>query len=337
MQGELGRLTSVEIRDYWKNEAQDFTPWLAKPENIALLAKALGVELEVVSVERAVGPFSADILCQGSDGRYVLVENQLEKTDHTHLGQLLTYAAGIETGVNVWIAQRFTEEHRAALDWLNTFKRATGEATGDSVHFFGIEIELWRIGDSPPAPRFNVISRPHEWRPTDIVTAASMRPMQQLQLEYWDAFRSYLQAQGGPIQTGKPQPRHYIELPIGKAGVNLSAVATEWDENGHKTEGLNRVELMLKAPNAKSYYEQLQTDRAAITAELGEELAWNNPDKAQMCRLFVCRAANISDRSDWQNQFSWLQERLERFQKVFRARVGALEPGFQPMDGQGYG
>ena len=116
----LGRLEKIDLRTYWKKEATDFTPWLAKEENIQLLSETIGIELEVKSQEQSVGPFSADILCKDTmNDHYVLIENQLEKTDHTHLGQLMTYAAGLDAVTIIWIAQKFTEEHRAALDWLN--------------------------------------------------------------------------------------------------------------------------------------------------------------------------------------------------------------------------
>ena len=154
---ELGELERVDLRDAWKNEAQDFTPWLAQPENLERLGRALGLQLEVQAIEQNVGPFRADVLCKeiGSEG-LVLIENQLEATDHNHLGQILTYAAGLEARKVVWIAARFTGEHPAALDWLN-------RNTSDELNFFGIEVELWRIGKSEPAPRFHLVAWPNEW------------------------------------------------------------------------------------------------------------------------------------------------------------------------------
>jgi hypothetical protein len=132
----LGRLERADLREVWLSEAGDFTPWLAREENVALLGDAIGLELEVEAQEKDVGPFRADILCKDTaTANWVLVENQLERTDHGHLGQLLTYAAGLQAVTIVWIAQRFTEEHRAALDWLN-------EITDDRFNFFGLEIEL---------------------------------------------------------------------------------------------------------------------------------------------------------------------------------------------------
>ena len=157
---KLERLIKVPLREFWEGEASDFTPWLAEEENISLLGETIRVELEVEAQERNVGPFRADILCKDTaTDDWVLIKNQLERTDHTYLGQLLTYAAGLEAVTVVWIAERFTDEHRAALDWLN-------EITAEGVSFFGLEIELWRIGDSPRAPKFNVVSHPNDWTKT---------------------------------------------------------------------------------------------------------------------------------------------------------------------------
>ena len=129
---ELGQLIKVPLREFWEGEASDFTPWLADEENISLLGDTIGVELEVEAQERNVGPFRADILCKDTlTDNWVLIENQLELTDHTHLGQLLTYAAGLNAVTVVWIAERFTDEHRAALDWLN-------EITAEGFSFFGL-------------------------------------------------------------------------------------------------------------------------------------------------------------------------------------------------------
>jgi hypothetical protein len=120
----LGRLEKVDMREVWTHEAADFTPWLAAEENLALLGEAIGIDLELEAQEQSVGPFHADILCKDiATDCWVLVENQLERTDHSHLGQLLTYAAGLDAVTIVWVASRFTDEHRAALDWLNKVTR----------------------------------------------------------------------------------------------------------------------------------------------------------------------------------------------------------------------
>ena len=164
----LGRLEQVELREAWSSESRDFTPWLAQEENLKLLGEAIGIELDLESQEKDVGPFRANILCKDTaTDEWVLIENQLDRTDHSHLGQLLTYAAGLNAVTIVWIAERFTEEHRATLDWLN-------ERTDEKINLFGLEIELWRIGDSPIAPKFNIISQPNDWSRTVQQAAAAM-------------------------------------------------------------------------------------------------------------------------------------------------------------------
>lgn len=196
----LGRLIKVDLREVWKDEAGGFTPWLASEENIKLLGDTIGIELEVEAQEQNVGPFRADILCRDTaTGQWVLIENQLEKTDHTHLGQLLTYAAGLEAVTIIWLAEKFTEEHRATLDWLN-------EITDETINFFGLEVELWRIGESPAAPKFNVACQPNEWSKTVQTTAArgEMTETESLQLAYWTAFTELMKESGARMKIPKP-------------------------------------------------------------------------------------------------------------------------------------
>ena len=201
----LGRLQKVELRTVWSKEDIDFTPWLAEPENLVLLGEDIGFQLELASKEAPVGPFRADILCKDVEGdHWVLVENQLERTDHMHLGQLLTYAAGLNAVSVVWVAQRFTDEHRAALDWLN-------EITDERFNFFGLEIDLWRIAGSPVAPKFNVISKPNDW--VRAVTAGASRAEPKaltaaklLQRRFWTGFREYVLETAGWVSTTRPRP-----------------------------------------------------------------------------------------------------------------------------------
>ena len=207
----LERLERVrDLRSVWPTEAADFTPWLASDANIGLLSDALGVELEVVQAEAAVGPYRADIHCRDVlTEASVLVENQLEKTDHTHLGQLFTYAAGLDAVTVVWIAQRFTEEHRAALDWLNRITHA-------DFRFFGIEVELWRIGDSALAPKFNLVAKPNDWAKTIRETAAAEQPERSasrtLYSEYWQGLTDLILDRGSRIRppTAKSLENYWV-------------------------------------------------------------------------------------------------------------------------------
>jgi hypothetical protein len=286
----LGRLEPVDLRDCWPSESQDFTPWLASIENIALLGEAIGSELKVEAQEREVGPFRADILCKvtGSE-RWVLIENQLEPTNQIHLGQLLTYAAGLNAATIVWIAERFTDEHRATLDWLN-------EITAEDFAFFGVEIELWRIGNSVSAPKFNIVSKPNDWakQVKEGVEKGPLTEARQMQLTFWTEFREYMKA-NSKIRCQKPWPQNWMNHPIGRAGCHLSSIASTWDSVANHEGGELRAELVLDSDNSKTYFEQLETQKAEVESELHESLTWHNPPDKRMKRIYVRRSIQLTE------------------------------------------
>ena len=311
---KLERLIKVPLREFWEGEASDFTPWLADEENISLLGETIGVELEVEAQERNVGPFRADILCKDTaTDDWVLIENQLERTDHTHLGQLLTYAAGLEAVTVVWIAERFTDEHRAALDWLN-------EITAEDLSFFGLEIELWRIGDSPMAPKFNVVSHPNDWKKGVSPNPRNdLTPTQQLYLEYWTGLRDLLEQRDGVIKPVKPLPRNWMGFGVGRSKFRLDASASIRDK-------WICVGLTLRGSDAKSHFNVLKQDRIDIETAIGAELEWE--EKPEQKRSYISLSlpeTDLEDRQDWNRQRQWLCEQLETFPKVFSPRVKTLD------------
>lgn len=321
---EFGRLEKVSVREAWATEASHFTPWLAKPENLSLLGDTIGVDLELEAQEKSVGPFRADLLCKDTaTGNWVLIENQLERTDHSHLGQLLTYAAGLKAVTIVWLANPFTEEHRAALDWLN-------EITDSRFNFFGLEVELWRIGNSQVAPKFNVVCKPNDWSKTVAegavrVEGEALTEAKQIQLEFWTAFREYVLEQDTRIKPTKPFPQHWMNIAIGRAGFHLAAIASFWDsEAGSYDNNEVRAELVFRGENSKAFFAELELQRDQITTGLGYPVIWHNPDKAQMCKIYVRRSANLRDRNDWPEQQKWLLERLEDLHRVLSPIVRDL-------------
>ena len=312
----LGRLHRVDLREAWSSESSDFTPWLAQEENLKLLGDAVGIELELESQEKEVGPFRADILCKDTaNDTWVLIENQLEKTDHSHLGQLLTYAAGLNAVTIVWIAERFTEEHRAALDWLN-------ERTDEKINLFGLEIELWRIGDSPIAPKFNIISQPNGWPKTVQQAAAAsasgeISEHKQFQLSFWTAFKDYMETKSSFVRCQKPLPQHWTNHAIGRSGAHLGSIVSAWNsETGTKGSEI-RVELYMDGPNAKPEFAALELQRESLERALGFPLTWHNPENKAMCRLFTRKDADFLNENLWPEQFAWLKDRLEIMHRVF--------------------
>lgn len=319
-QSELGRLQRVELRNIWQSESSHFTPWLARADNLEILGEALGIDLELEAQERAVGPFRADILCKdiGTD-RWVLIENQLERTDHIHLGQLLTYASGLEAVTIVWIAARFTEEHRSTLDWLNRI-------TDDSFRFFGVEVELWRIGTSPAAPKFNLVSKPNDWsqavaQAARVIDDTELSEARKLQRDYWDTLNGALRAAGGAVGGNrKAQPQHWMSYPIGRTGFKLSAATI-------RPRKLIRTELYIEGGNAKRILATLKLQQQQIEAEYGAQLEWEDLPAARDCRIALYLSCDPVDETDWPRQHNWMVENLNKLHRVFGRRIAALDMG----------
>jgi hypothetical protein len=314
----LGKLEPVELREVWESESAEFTPWLAREDNIELLGDAIGLELEVEAQERNVGPFRADILCKDTaNDSWVLIENQLEVTDHKHLGQLLTYAAGLKAVSIVWIAQEFTEEHRATLDWLN-------EITDDRFNFFGLEVELWRIGDSPIAPKFNVICKPNDWAKsvTDSkkrIEEGELNEYRQTLLEYWTNFRELTKQTKSFIKPQKPLPQQWTNIAVGTSLFCLHASL-----NNKKQ--FIFVHLGIYGPNAKINFAELFKEREIIEKEAGFQLEWREmPDKKESRVVVKKDSINPTDKNDWPRQHQWMLQNLETLHKVFSKRVRALK------------
>jgi hypothetical protein len=311
---------AVPLRDAWPGEATDFTPWLAGEENLALLGDVLGLELELIDTEKDVGPYRADIVCKDTaDGSWVLVENQLDKTDHTHLGQILTYAAGLSAVHVVWVAKRFTDEHRAALDWLN-------ENTNENLRFFGLEIELWRIGGSFPAPKFNVVCSPNDWVKGAAARTANSSPdspTKSLQLEFWRAFCAFCEEQPLAFRTPSPRPRHWMSIALGRSGFKLSAIAS-CRSSLESSQDTWEVRAEFFARDGEVHLSALEAQREEIESELGFQLTWYNPEDKRMGRASICYSVDLADRKTWPGACAWLADHLDRMHRVLGPRVKAM-------------
>lgn len=310
----LSRLVKVPLRSAWRHEANEFTPWLAQQDHLDELATTLGLsELAFVATEHWVGDFKLDILC--TDGEHkVIIENQLAETDHKHLGQILAYAAGVEARTIIWVAETFRPEHAAALQFLN-------DNTIDDLSFFGVQIELWRIDDSPPAPKFEVIVKPNNWTKTgreQARVATSASPTQQLQFRFWMALVEHLAKNAPQIRPQTPRPQNWLITSIGRSGFELNSTANT------RTARLS-VELWLPGEQAKIRFAQLKEQRHLIEQQLGYELDWQELPESKACRITTYRPdSSIEDENRWEEYLEWLAQRLVMMDKVFRPIVKAL-------------
>jgi hypothetical protein len=311
---KFGSLTPVDLRECWPREDSDFTPWLASEENIALLGDAIGAELEVKEQEASVGSFSADILCRDvTNDSLVVIENQLERTDHSHLGQLITYAAGLEASTLVWVVKTFTEEHRAAIDWLN-------RNTDGDFHFFGIEVEVFRIGESAPAPRFEVVAKPNDWAKSTKQVSRSGTCYSELQkkhLAFWEVFTE--QAKGDVrIRPIKPQPDMWLAWGVGgkESGLNAQlSFRKNWLV----------VNIYLGGAYAMAHFYLLKEQQEEIEQAMGYELEWDEREGKKSCSIEIKNHTDLEDRDQWPSHADWLIKHLADFQRVFRPRVKQLD------------
>lgn len=309
----LGRLEPVTLREYWQDEARDFTNWLAKEENLGLLSDTLGMELELDGVEVAVGPYKADIIARDvtSDAR-VVIENQLEKTNHDHLGKIFTYASGLDATVMIWIAREFSEEHRRALDFVN-------EKASPELQCYGIEIQLWRIGTSDPAPQFKVVSSPNEYTSEIKADPSSgeLTEAKALYLDLWNGFKEYCKATGTILKIRKPRPQHWFSIAVGRSKFQISLTASMQ----HRRVG---CEIYLRGKNAKTAFKLLIEKKEQIEAQTGS-LDWQELPGKQDCRIALFKHdLDPRNRVIWPDTYRWYKENAEKFYKAFSPIIRSL-------------
>lgn len=302
---KLGKLSKIDLRDQWKHEALDFTQWLAEPENLDLLGDEIGLDLKLIQTEAGVGKFSADILAEDETStQKVVIENQLETTDHSHLGQILTYAAGIEAEYIIWIVKDARDEHKQAVEWLNAH-------TDEKINFFLVQIELWKIGTSDPAPKFVIISRPNDWAKS--VKAASnesseLSETRLFQLEFWQQLRDFAATSKSKLKLRTPAAKHWYDISIGRSDCHVGLVAFASD---------NSISCELYIPNAKELYKVLESNKSTIETEIGlGELLWQELPERKASRIRIYHDFDFQnvDRTD---AFQWLLSTATKFKTTF--------------------
>lgn len=308
---QLGSLKRVDPRTVWVREDREFTPWLRK--NIGLLAEAIGLDLDLVTTESPVGSYAVDLYAKDlNTGRWVIIENQLEKTDHNHLGQLMAYAAGKEAGVVVWISPEFRDEHRQTLDWLN-------EVTTEAVAFFGIELELLQVDDSLPAPNFRLVAQPNDWgrQPPTALT-----PKQRKYEAFFNELLTKVKTALPDLTTAKrAYPQNWFNFPIGRSGFTLTA--------NFALNSQFRIEIYIdtgdQAKN-KAAFDALQEDKHRFEALIGQPLVWQRLDDKRASRIYCGTNGSIKDDQAHLEQLQdWAVDMLGKFRSAFRPQVQKLK------------
>jgi hypothetical protein len=309
MKQTLGKILQMDLRNVWPVEP-DFTKWLAEEQSLRLLSDEIGVDIQLIQVEADVGDFNVDILAEEvGTGRKIVIENQLETTNHDHLGKLITYASGHDAKVVVWIFKDVREEHRQAIDWLN-------ENTLEDVGFFAVKLELWQIEGSKPALKFDVICRPNEW--AKAVKGArgatgELSDMKLKQLDFWTKLRAHATETRSVVKLQGPLPQHWTNIAVGSSEAHLALAANTRD-------GLLVCELNI--PDNKDLFAYLATQKAEIEEKLGR-CEWDGPEEHRKRTVIyqTLSSFDINDAGQFPKYLDWLLERAEAFGRTFRPMI----------------
>ncbi len=301
---ELSKLVQIPLRDVWRHEALDFTQWLALPENIEHLSETIDISIVATQTEVGVGQFHVDILAEDDNGKKIVIENQLEPTNHDHLGKIITYAAGLQAEVIVWIVERAREEHEQAVNWLN-------ENTTEDANFFLLQIEAWKIGDSKPAPRFNIIAKPNDWAKT-VKQSASGNSFSDLKLQqqtFFERMCAYGEEHAKYIKSWQtPRPQHWQTIRIGSSQAKLSATINSREQ---------QVGMELYINDSKDLFHKLANKKEEIEQKLGLQLDWQELPERKASRIIIAKNGDFLNPSDSEELIAWLVETADNFARVF--------------------
>ncbi len=283
----IGKLKEVDIRELWKHEQYDFSEWLSKKENIENLNEILGLTLVDISKETYVGTYRCDLFAKDeTTGIKVIIENQLEISNHDHLGKIITYASGLDAKVVVWIVKEAREEHRSAIEWLNN-------NTNSNVNFFLIEIHAYKIGNSDPAPMFQVVEQPNDFIKNNKSTNRdeSMNKSQSQRIEFWNQFNNVVIERGKPFNIRKPTTDHWYNIAIGTSDAHIDITLVNKDS-------LIGVELYIT--DNKELFDKLYSRKDEIEEELGFQLDWRRLDNSKASRIvYHIKGLNFDDHSNY--------------------------------------
>ncbi len=283
----IGKLKEVDIRELWKHEQYDFSEWLSKKENIENLNEILGLTLIDISKETYVGAYRCDLFAKDeTTGIKVIIENQLEVSNHDHLGKIITYASGLDAKVVVWIVKEAREEHRSAIEWLNN-------NTNSNVNFFLIEIHAYRIGESDPAPMFQVVEQPNDFIKNNKSTNRdeSMNKSQSQRIEFWNQFNNVVIERGKPFNIRKATTDHWYNVAIGTSEAHIDITLVNKDS-------LIGVELYIT--DNKELFDKLFEKKDDIERDLGFKLDWRRLDNSKASRIFYSiKGLNFDDHSNY--------------------------------------
>ncbi|NPE28645.1 DUF4268 domain-containing protein [Methanococcoides sp. SA1] len=309
---EIGKIETVPLRHMWENEAHNFTPWLA--DNIDILGDAVGMRLSFDTREKKIGSFSLDILADDESGNKVIIENQLEKSDHDHLGKVLTYLTGLEAKTAIWVCSEARQEHIQVIDWLN-------ENTYDGIKFYLVKLEGLRIGNSIPAPYFSVVCAPSEIAKDIGKVKEEDSERHKMRWKFWELLLDKSKEQTQLHANISPSRDNWISAGAGKSGlsytysITMNSASVEFSIDGGKdAEELN-----------KQRFNELYQHKDTIENSFGEALIWDCVGGRKSCRIkFELNKSGLKDKDNWVTLQTNMIDAMIRLENAMRDEIKVL-------------
>ncbi|HBI52739.1 MAG TPA: DUF4268 domain-containing protein [Ruminococcaceae bacterium] len=306
---KIGKLEEVDIRNLWRHEQYDFSTWLVKDENISLLNEKLGLTLVDINTEAYVGAYRCDIVAvDETTGIKVIIENQLENSNHDHLGKIITYASGLDAKVIVWIVKEARDEHRSAIEWLNN-------NTSKDINFFLIELHAYKINDSVPAPMFQIVEQPNDFikESKNNKSTDAINKRQSERVEFWTNFNEHIINRGKPFNVRKATTDHWYDIAIGTSAAHISVTLVN-------KESYVGVELYISSD--KELFDKLYKNREDIEKQLGFKLEWLRLDNAKASRiLHKINGLNFDDHSNYDSLIEEAIDKVIKMKSVFKDKI----------------
>lgn len=307
---KFGKMEEVDIRTLWQHEQYDFSNWLAETENIEYLNDILGLTLVDIDKEVYVGSYRCDIVAKDETSNIkVIIENQLEATNHDHLGKIITYASGLGASVIVWVVKEAKEEHRSAVEWLNN-------VTSDEVNFFLVEIHAYKIGDSNPAPKFEVVEKPNDFIKINKGKNGGSGELNRSKAEcfsFWNDFNDVLINKGKPFNVRKATTDHWYNVALGKTGIHVDITLV--DKEGH-------IGVGIYIDDDKALFDQLFNNKDEIESKIGFSLIWDRLDGKKAARIkSKIPGLNFDDKSNYPELMDKAIDRAVLIRDVFKLYI----------------
>lgn len=303
---ELGKLQEVDIRKVWSHEQYGFSAWLAKDENIKELGDILGLSLVNVETEKSVGSYRCDILCKDEfSDKTVLIENQLEPTNHDHLGKIITYSSGLDASVIVWIVESARDEHASAIEWLN-------KHTDENISFFLIEVHVYRIENSVPAPQFRIIEQPNDFAKNikALNKNSALNETMSKRLEFWTLFNDVIDNRQKPFNKRKPTTDHWYSVAVGssRCGISIDLINRE-----------NKIRVSLWIPDDKNLFDDIFSNKDEIEPKCSFKLSWYRLDNKKAS--YICTyidGLDFDNQSNYNELMNKIIDIVIEFKRIFK-------------------